>query len=277
MAVLLKEGVLAVKLDQDIQDFIKANVTGKTPPAHVQYQPQASEIIGHMVDGKSSSSNNSLYQSTNKPPTGFTNTTTTTTTAPTAPPLTTASTSTVNTPKSSPLKPEIKKAGPPANEAQEWYARALYDFESEEPDDLPFPVDAVIKLLQWSDTDDWWQGELNVKRGMFPKNYVEKSLGPPKKSPPTVNVPSLPVIHQNVPITNNAGAGVAASPSDGAPRVMNAKCEALFDFDGQDNDDLPFKKGDILIITGELDGWYLGKTLDGARTGIFPSNYVKVK
>jgi len=104
-----------------------------------------------------------------------------------------------------------------------------------------------------------------------------KVLGPPKKSPPTVNVPSLPVIHQNVPITNNAGAGVAASPSDGAPRVMNAKCEALFDFDGQDNDDLPFKKGDILIITGELDGWYLGKTLDGARTGIFPSNYVKVK
>jgi len=68
-----------------------------------------------------------------------------------------------------------------------------------------------------------------------------------------------------------------STPAADVPKVMNAKCEALFDFEGNDNDDLAFKKGDILIITGELDGWYLGKTLDGARTGIFPSNYVKIK
>jgi len=32
--------------------------------------------------------------------------------------------------------------------------------------------------------------------------------------------------------------------------------------------------GDILYVTGELNGWYLGKTQDGSRVGIFPSNYV---
>jgi len=192
MAVLLKEGVSTVKIEQDIQDFIKTNVSGKTPTPHVQYQPQASETIGHMVDGKSSSSNSSsLYSTINKTPPMMNTTTTHTTPPPTAPTTnthvtSTTTSSTVNTPKSSPFK-EIKKPGPPPqpNEAQEWYARALYEFESDEPDDLPFPVDAVLKLLQWSDTDDWWQGELNGKRGMFPKNYVEKSLGPPKKTTTT--------------------------------------------------------------------------------------------
>jgi len=92
---------------------------------------------------------------------------------------------------------------------------------------------------------------------MFPKNYVKKeeasSNASPQKAPP----------------------GGAAAPPE-SPKVMNARCEALFDFDGQDSDDLSFKVGDILIITGELDGWFLGKTLDGAKTGIFPSNYVKI-
>jgi len=279
MAVLLKEGVSAAKLEQDIQDFIKSSVTGKSPPPHVAYQPQPSEIIGHMAEVKSppppSSSSMHLTQTISKPPPPTTINTNTNTFNPMNP-------ASNNTPKASPIKTttEIKKPPPPPaahNEPQEWYARALYDFESDEPDDLPFVVDAVIKILQMSDTDDWWQGELNGRRGMFPKNYVEKSLGPPKKGS-IATAPVQPPVQpqpqqQPVAINNNN----QASAADGAPRVMNAKCEALFDFDGQDNDDLPFKKGDMLIITGELDGWFLGKTIDGARTGIFPSNYVKLK
>ncbi len=55
---------------------------------------------------------------------------------------------------------------------------------------------------------------------------------------------------------------------------MDATCDAVYDFDAQGGDELSFKAGEALIITGELNGWYLGKSKDGSRVGIFPSNYV---
>ncbi|XP_058798458.1 rho guanine nucleotide exchange factor 7 isoform X2 [Phymastichus coffea] len=59
------------------------------------------------------------------------------------------------------------------------------------------------------------------------------------------------------------------SKSDG-PKVVTA----LFSFKGKNNDELCFKKGDIITIT-QLDdgGWWEG-TLN-EKTGWFPSNYVK--
>jgi len=70
------------------------------------------------------------------------------------------------------------------------------------------------------------------------------------------------------------GGGGGGSPEQ--PREMNAVCEALFDFVGQDLDELSFHKGDTLVITGELNGWYLGKIQGQQQVGIFPSNYVSV-
>ena len=59
--------------------------------------------------------------------------------------------------------------------------------------------------------------------------------------------------------------------------LIDAQCAALFDFDGQDDDELSFKAGDILIITGELNGWFLGRCRDGGeKVGIFPSNFVQM-
>ena len=57
---------------------------------------------------------------------------------------------------------------------------------------------------------------------------------------------------------------------------MDGRGEALLDFVGQDGDDPNFKKGDQLVITGELDGWYLGKRGNTQQVGIFPSGCVRV-
>jgi chaperonin cofactor prefoldin len=59
-------------------------------------------------------------------------------------------------------------------------------------------------------------------------------------------------------------------------KLMDARCMALYDFDAAGEDELSFRKDDILLITGELNGWYLGKSLDGSAVGIFPGNYVKI-
>ncbi|XP_066587543.1 rho guanine nucleotide exchange factor 7 [Prorops nasuta] len=59
------------------------------------------------------------------------------------------------------------------------------------------------------------------------------------------------------------------SKSDG-PKLVTA----LFSFKGKNNDELCFKKGDIITITQTDDeGWWEGTLHD--KTGWFPSNYVK--
>ncbi|XP_066255074.1 rho guanine nucleotide exchange factor 7 isoform X2 [Euwallacea similis] len=49
--------------------------------------------------------------------------------------------------------------------------------------------------------------------------------------------------------------------------------QALYTFKRSNNDELCFKKGDVITVTQKDDGWWEG-TLDG-KTGWFPSNYVK--
>ncbi|XP_044750451.1 uncharacterized protein LOC123310839 [Coccinella septempunctata] len=48
--------------------------------------------------------------------------------------------------------------------------------------------------------------------------------------------------------------------------------QAIFSFKGTNNDELCFKKGDIITVTQKDEGWWEG-TLNG-QTGWFPSNYV---
>ena len=187
-------------------------------------------------------------------------------------------------------------------------ALALYDFESSEPDDLTFKAGDVIVLKESEDKDDWWTGELRGKTGIFPKTYVQKqqpegavassvlvpnalhTQQPAADVPQTTQLPAVdrdmqPSAHSEAPVglgALSAGAAAAAGgSSDPAaapeqPREMDARCEALFDFVGQDVDELSFKKGDQLVITGELNGWYLGKIENTQQVGIFPSNYVSV-
>lgn len=50
--------------------------------------------------------------------------------------------------------------------------------------------------------------------------------------------------------------------------------QAIFTFKGENNDELCFKKGDIITITQREDGGWWEGTLD-EKTGWFPSNYVK--
>jgi len=49
---------------------------------------------------------------------------------------------------------------------------------------------------------------------------------------------------------------------------------AVFKFKGTNNDELKFKKGDLITVTQKEDGGWWEGTLDG-KTGWFPSNYVE--
>ena len=50
---------------------------------------------------------------------------------------------------------------------------------------------------------------------------------------------------------------------------------AVYDFAGENEDELSFSVGQRLMKTGEVNGWYIG-TLEGqSKVGIFPSNFVE--
>jgi len=52
-------------------------------------------------------------------------------------------------------------------------AKALYDYDAENPDDLSFKEGDTLIVLDQSDPSGWWEGELNGKSGFFPSNFVE--------------------------------------------------------------------------------------------------------
>ncbi|EMF13346.1 uncharacterized protein SEPMUDRAFT_148680 [Sphaerulina musiva SO2202] len=72
-----------------------------------------------------------------------------------------------------------KKPPPPVpvkriGSTQSTFVTALYDFEGQTADDLPFREGDKIRVIKKTDsTDDWWEGEVNGKKGSFPANYVQ--------------------------------------------------------------------------------------------------------
>lgn len=69
--------------------------------------------------------------------------------------------------------PHCGSAGPPLCSPQQRvrWARALYDFEALEDDELGFRCGEVVEVLD-SSNPSWWTGRLHNKLGLFPANYV---------------------------------------------------------------------------------------------------------
>ncbi|KAK5941292.1 actin binding protein [Knufia obscura] len=61
---------------------------------------------------------------------------------------------------------------PAAIPSQGKTAKAMYDYEAGEDNEISFPENAIITNIEFPD-DDWWQGEYKGKAGLFPAAYVE--------------------------------------------------------------------------------------------------------
>jgi amphiphysin len=61
----------------------------------------------------------------------------------------------------------------PSRATQKNFVRAIYDFNSEDSDDLSFKMGDLIEVLDSSDQYGWWIGKSKQgKTGNFPSNYV---------------------------------------------------------------------------------------------------------
>jgi len=153
-------------------------------------------------------------------------------------------------------------------ESQE--ARAVYDFPGKEHDEIPLKRGDLIKLLSSNPKDDWWKGRTNGKTGIFPRTYVELvQVSTSPINPSSVNI--------KVPLTNTKSV-ISSSSSSLLPPITKQLAEGLFDFAGNDADELPFATGDTIQLTKtpESEQWWEGTHTTTGRTGIFPRDYVKL-
>ncbi|XP_077500825.1 dynamin-binding protein-like [Amblyomma americanum] len=136
------------------------------------------------------------------------------------------------------------------------YARSKFAFVAQYPNELSFQKGELVTLIRHVD-DEWTEGELNGRVGLFPTEYVD-------------------II---VDCADSAGAtssmGQSGTVSDVASPSGACFGRALFDFPASVEGDLALSAGEVIVLLGKVnDDWYQARSRDG-RTGICPTSFVE--
>uniref|UniRef100_A0A2I3HW71 SH3 domain-containing protein 19 n=1 Tax=Nomascus leucogenys TaxID=61853 RepID=A0A2I3HW71_NOMLE len=142
-----------------------------------------------------------------------------------------------------PLKTKKEDSGSSSqvNSLSAEWCEALHSFTAETSDDLSFKRGDRIQILERLDSD-WCRGRLQDREGIFPAVFVR---------PCPAEAKSMSAI---------------------VPKGRKAK--ALYDFRGENEDELSFKAGDIITELESVDDDWMSGELMG-KSGIFPKNYIQ--
>ncbi|KAA0722341.1 SH3 domain-containing protein 19 ADAM-binding protein [Triplophysa tibetana] len=130
---------------------------------------------------------------------------------------------------------------------------ALYDFTPEGPGEMALRAGDVVSNVEQLDSD-WYTGTCRNMTGCFPIDYV-KTL-------------SKPVAH--APVSSNEW-----KPKPKPAVTSGPRCEARFDFEGEQGGELSFSEGDVIQLLEYVEDEWASGRLNG-HVGIFPLNYVDV-
>ncbi|NXE82155.1 SH319 protein, partial [Cochlearius cochlearius] len=137
-------------------------------------------------------------------------------------------------------KVEVSSSLPQNNRRSAQWCEALHDFTAETKDDLSFKKGDYIQILEQVDSE-WYRGRLNEKEGIFPVVFVQTCSG-------------------------------TLSQSLGGKK---GKAKALYDFHGENEDELSFKAGDTITELESVDEDWMSGEIQG-KCGIFPKNFVQI-
>ncbi|XP_054059988.1 SH3 domain-containing protein 19 isoform X1 [Rissa tridactyla] len=139
-------------------------------------------------------------------------------------------------------KVEVSSSLPQNNRHSAEWCEALHDFTAETKDDLSFKKGDYIQILEQVDSE-WYRGRLNEKEGIFPAVFVQ-----------------------------TCSARAELSQSVGGKK---GKAKALYDFHGENEDELSFKAGDTITELESVDEDWMSGEMQG-KSGIFPKNFVQI-
>ena len=161
-----------------------------------------------------------------------------------------------------------------APSAAEPWAKSTFPFSADHPGELSFMDSEKIKLRKRID-DNWLEGEIDGKVGIFPSNYVQIMVDippgyvPPKLTNNAANKPQSLSIQDASSSNNN-------SLKPNAVQWKNKKAKVLYDFKAETAQDLGVKQGETITVIEKVDAdWVEAKNAAG-KVGFVPANYVKV-
>ncbi|XP_056016290.1 intersectin-1-like isoform X4 [Ostrea edulis] len=157
--------------------------------------------------------------------------------------------------------------------------KALYPFEARNQDELSLTPEDIVWVPedQTGAEEGWIGGEMNGKKGWFPRDYVEK-LPDTQSSQFNAfgNAFSSEPVASAFPQKESLYSTPAESPTPGqgstAPEGLQA--QALYPWKAKKENHLSFNKGDIIQIKEQQEMWWSGE-LQG-QVGWFPKSYVKL-
>ncbi|XP_075449154.1 intersectin-1 [Ascaphus truei] len=140
-------------------------------------------------------------------------------------------------------------------------AQALYPWRAKKDNHLNFNKNDIITVLEQQDM--WWFGEVQGQKGWFPKSYVKLISGPLRKST------SIDSTSSESPASLKRVSSPAFKPGTQEEYI------AMYTYESNEQGDLTFQQGDMIVVIKKDGDWWTGTV--GDKTGVFPSNYVRLK
>eukprot|EP00002_Diphylleia_rotans_P029249 TRINITY_DN5945_c0_g3_i1.p1 TRINITY_DN5945_c0_g3~~TRINITY_DN5945_c0_g3_i1.p1 ORF type:complete len:550 (-),score=152.76 TRINITY_DN5945_c0_g3_i1:27-1676(-) len=129
---------------------------------------------------------------------------------------------------------------------------AISNYDAQCAEDLTLKIGDVVVDVK-KDGTEYWTGILRGVRGRFPPACV-KVYEPFRGRGPT-----------------DPGSGLYMRVVDGI-NSKPTKYKALYSYTASDDEELSVGEGDVVIVFGEIDGWFFAKDPQGC-TGLCPANF----
>lgn len=115
------------------------------------------------------------------------------------------------------------------------YGRVLYDFEAQDQSELSLHKNQIVRLIRYYD-QDWMEGEINGQIGFFPRSYISVIVDCKQ----TNEQQDSSKQDTKYPVEQNQVIAIDF-PKDTYAKV-------LYDFEGEMEQDLKIKSGDIITL-----------------------------
>ncbi|XP_076296364.1 cbl-associated protein isoform X20 [Lasioglossum baleicum] len=195
----------------------------------------------------------------------------------------------------------------------EGQARAKFNFVAQTNLELSLAKGEIVVLTRRVD-ENWYEGRIGNRKGIFPISYVEVLTEPGHRSEtPTQCKPVASPAAHSLLANGSAGGKMSMGPHhympsipvninttqphyNSLPRMGGSKLHvtqlsealhinthseqipyrALYPYRPQNEDELELKEGDMVYVMEKCDdGWYVGSSQRTGYFGTFPGNYVE--